>query len=187
MPPARHYSLSALKIKYFKTPHAIAVSCQDAKLTYQDLSHRSNQVAHFLQQRGIGADMRIGLCLERCPEMIVALLGILKASAAYVPLDPAYPLERLEFMMQDAEMPLLLTSAPLRNILPTTWAQVVSMDEDWAEISSCSAGTIENCVCQDNLAYLIYTSGSTGQPKGSGCDPWRTRKLSAMGRRKLRV
>ena len=149
-----------------KTPHAIAVSCQDAKLTYKDLSHRSNQVARFLQQRGIGADMRIGLCLERCPEMIVALLGILKSGAAYVPLDPAYPLERLEFMMQDAEMPLLLTSAPLRNILPTTWAQVVSMDEDWAEISSCSSGAIENCVCQENLAYLIYTSGSTGQPKG---------------------
>jgi len=115
---------------------------------------------------GIGPEMRVGLCLERSHELIIALLGILKAGAAYVPLDPAYPAERLEFMVQDAEIPVLLTSSTLRSSLPNVWAQILCIDADWPEISALPDGKPEGRVDGDNLAYMIYTSGSTGKPKG---------------------
>ncbi|MGZ7056884.1 MAG: amino acid adenylation domain-containing protein, partial [Candidatus Angelobacter sp.] len=149
-----------------KTPQAIAVTCQGVQLTYRELDQRANQLAHYLRNMGIGPEMRVGLCLERSHELVVALLGVLKSGAAYIPLDPSYPPERLAFMVQDAEIPVLLTSSKLRNALPTVWVQLLCIDADWPDISSFPGDKPEACADGDNLAYMIYTSGSTGQPKG---------------------
>src|ERR1051326_945301 len=149
-----------------KTPQAVAVICQGVQLTYWELDRQANQLAHYLRNMGIGPEMRVGLCLERNHELVVALLGVLKSGAAYVPLDPAYPPERLEFTVQDAEIPVLLTSSTLRNALPTVWAQVLCLDGDWPDISNCPGDKPETFIDGNNLAYVIYTSGSTGKPKG---------------------
>jgi amino acid adenylation domain-containing protein/non-ribosomal peptide synthase protein (TIGR01720 family) len=149
-----------------KTPQSIAVTWQGVQLTYQELDRRANQLAHYLRNMGIGPEMRVGLCLDRSHELVIALLGVLKSGAAYIPLDPAYPSERLAFMLQDAEIPVLMTSSDLRNGLPTAWAQVLCIDTDWSDISSFPVHKPETCVDGDNLAYVIYTSGSTGKPKG---------------------
>ena len=114
----------------------------------------------------MGPEIPVGICLKHSLEMVVGLLGILKAGGAYVPLDPAYPKERLAFMLEDAEVPVLLTQEPLLAGLPEHNAKVVCLDSDWEAIAQESA---ENPFCltmPENLAYVIYTSGSTGQPKG---------------------
>jgi amino acid adenylation domain-containing protein len=147
-----------------KTPDAIAVVFQNQSLTYQELNHRSNQVAHYLQQRGVQPEVIVGLCLKRSPEMIIALLGILKAGGAYLPLDPAYPPERLAFMLSDAQVSILLTQSSLVDTLPSV--QTIALDQDWPAIAQMSNHNPESGVTLDHLAYLIYTSGSTGTPKG---------------------
>jgi len=151
-----------------RNPEGTAVVFEGSRLSYRELNERANRLAHYLRRLGAGPEMHVGLCLERGPEMIVALLGVLKAGAAYVPLDPSYPPERLEFMLRDAEIPVLLSSANLREGLPATGARVVCMDVAWPEISGFPDKTPETCADGDNLAYLIYTSGSTGRPKGVG-------------------
>ncbi|HEV7370001.1 non-ribosomal peptide synthetase, partial [Arenibaculum sp.] len=136
--------------------------------TYGELNRAANQLAHFLIGRGVGPDDRVGLCMERSPEMVVGLLAILKAGAAYVPLDPAYPAERLAFMLSDAAPKLLLTQQRLRGILPQEGEIVPawSLDEDRGAWAGEPDGDPEVAVDADNLAYVIYTSGSTGRPKG---------------------
>src|SRR5208282_524220 len=122
--------------------------------------------ANHLRVLGVGPEVPVGICLKHSLEMVVGLLGILKAGGAYVPLDPAYPRERLAFMLEDAEVPVLLTQEPLLAGLPEHNAKVVCLDSDWEAIAQESA---ENPLCltmPENLAYVIYTSGSTGQPKG---------------------
>ncbi|MGH8773509.1 MAG: amino acid adenylation domain-containing protein, partial [Burkholderiales bacterium] len=109
----------------------------------------------------------MGVCLERSVEMVVGLLGILKAGGAYVPLDPAYPPERLAFMLEDAEVPVLLTEAPLEAGLPQTGAQVLCLDRDWGVIANERVENPTSGALADNLAYVMYTSGSTGRPKGT--------------------
>jgi amino acid adenylation domain-containing protein len=149
-----------------KTPEAIAVTCGDQNLTYRELNARANQLAHYLQTRGVGPETPVGVCAERSAEMIVALLGILKAGGAYVPLDPNYPSERLAFMLEDSSVPLLLTQRRLLDKLPEGQTEIVCLD-DWAALfESCSSENIPSCVTPENLAYVIYTSGSTGKPKG---------------------
>ena len=115
---------------------------------------------------GVGPDARVGLCLERGPEMMIAVLGILKAGAAYVPLDPAYPAERLAYMLEDSAARVLLTQASLVERLPAGGATVVRLDADAAEIGREGGERLGVPVGPDNLAYVIYTSGSTGRPKG---------------------
>jgi amino acid adenylation domain-containing protein len=149
-----------------RTPDAVAVVFEGEHLTYQELNHRANQLAHYLRTLGVGPEVLVGICMKRPLEMIVGLLGILKAGGAYVPLDPAYPQERLAFMLQDAQTPVLLTQKRLMSLLPEHGAKVVCLDADWKAIALESE---ENPVCgvtPDNLAYVIYTSGSTGKPKG---------------------
>src|SRR5207237_5580909 len=119
-----------------------------------------------LQSLDVGADVLVGLCVERSLSMIVGLLGILKAGGAYVPLYPDYPTERLIFMLQDAQVPVLLTQQRLVNKLPQYQAQVVCLDTEWQYISQLSQDNTITDVQATNLAYVIYTSGSTGQPKG---------------------
>ncbi|MEH2077957.1 MAG: amino acid adenylation domain-containing protein [Nostoc sp.] len=146
-----------------KTPNAIAVVYEDESLTYQQLNLRANQLAHYLQTLGVGAEVLVGICVERSPLMVVGLLGILKAGGAYVPLDPAYPQERLAFMLEDAQVKVLLTQESLVATLPPHQAQVVCLDK---VTFSAIAENLPQTATTDNLAYVIYTSGSTGRPKG---------------------
>ncbi|HEX6288042.1 MAG TPA: amino acid adenylation domain-containing protein, partial [Herpetosiphonaceae bacterium] len=149
-----------------RTPDALAVQYQDRTLTYRQLDQRANQIAHHLQSLGVRPDVRVGVCLDRAPELIVALLGILKAGGAYVPLDPTYPQERLFFMAQDAGIAVLITDQALRSSLPCYEGPILWLDRDAALIDRQPLALPDTSVAPDHLMYVIYTSGSTGQPKG---------------------
>ena len=149
-----------------RTPAAIAVVCEDQRLTYGELEVRANQLAHHLQSLGVRPDVLVGLCLERSVEMIVGLLGVLKAGGAYVPLDPGYPQERLAFMIQDSQASVLLTQSDVLDRLPAGSARVVCLDTEAATLSALPHDAPPVAVTADHLAYVIYTSGSTGRPKG---------------------
>jgi len=133
------------------------------QLTYTQLNQRSNQLAHQLQSLGVGPETIVGICVERSPHMIIALLAILKAGGAYLPLDPTYPPERLTYMLEDAQVPILLTQSHLPLTL-TPHTQRINLDTDWPTAQPST--NPDSTVTPDNLAYLIYTSGSTGKPKG---------------------
>ncbi|MFC4592531.1 non-ribosomal peptide synthetase, partial [Sphaerisporangium corydalis] len=145
------------------SPSAVAVSCAGAELTYAELDARANRVAHVLRSRGVGTEHLVGVCVPRDAELPVILLGVLKAGAAYVPLDPEYPAERLEFMLADAAPTVVLTTAGLADRLPS--ARTLVLDE--AELSEAPGHAPGVPVDPANLAYVIYTSGSTGTPKGA--------------------
>jgi amino acid adenylation domain-containing protein len=136
-------------------------------LTYQELDTQANRLAAYLQTLGVKPEVTVGICMDRSVEMLVGVLGILKAGGAYVPIDPAYPKERLSFLMQDANVGVLLTQTAIRANLPATTAQIVNLDRDWmSQIPSSDGSQTDSGVTPDNLAYIIYTSGSTGKPKG---------------------
>ncbi len=153
-----------------KTPDAVAVMFEDASLSYAELNRRANQLAHHLRELGVGPDGRVAVCLERSPELIVALLGILKAGGAYVPLDPAYPEERLRYMLEDCAPLALLTQGHLRPLFgPNESMPVLDMNSatpGWKDRpgTDLEAGSLG--LTSRHLAYVIYTSGSTGTPKG---------------------
>jgi amino acid adenylation domain-containing protein len=149
-----------------RTPDAIAVVFEDRQLTYRELDARANQLARHLQTLGVCPEVLVGISQERTTEMLVAILGVLKAGGAYVPLDPTYPAERLAFMLEDAQVSILLTQENLVEQLPQTQAQVVCLDRDWSAIAQHSADKPSDPTTSKNLAYVIYTSGSTGKPKG---------------------
>ncbi len=149
-----------------RTPAAVAAVFEGTGLTYRDLDHRANQLAHHLIGLGLGPGRRAGLCVERSPEMLVGLLGILKSGGSYVPLDPAYPAERLAFMAADAEIAVCVTQAPLTDRVPAGDAPVVRLDADWPAIAALPDETPMASVTPDDAAYTIYTSGSSGTPKG---------------------
>jgi len=149
-----------------RTPDAVAVVFEDSVLTYRELNHRANKIAHYLIHLGVGQDILVGICVERSLSMVVGILGILKAGGAYVPLDPEYPKSRLAFMLDDTQAPILLTQKRLIEYLPESLAQVVCLDTDWNPISRESDRNPASVATSENLAYVIYTSGSTGQPKG---------------------
>ncbi len=150
-----------------RTPEAVAVMFNDERLTYRELNQRANQLAHYLRGVGVGAEVLVGVLLERSLEMVVAVLGILKAGGAFVPLNPTHPEERLRFMLEDADLSIVLTQQPLAARLPAPQrATSISLDSDWAGIAEFSTENLHPPVTPKNLAYCIYTSGSTGQPKG---------------------
>jgi amino acid adenylation domain-containing protein len=149
-----------------RTPNATALVFGKESLTYGELERRANQLAKHLIKLGASPDSLVGICLERSLEMVVGLLGILKSGAAYVPLDPAYPRDRIAFMLENADVPLLLTQAQLRESLPSTASGTVLIDSDWPEIAKQSQESPELTLNPENRAYVIYTSGSTGKPKG---------------------
>jgi len=149
-----------------RTPDAIAVVIEHEQLTYGELNRRTNQLAHYLRALGVRPEVLVAVCLERSLESVIGLLGILKAGGAYVPLDQAYPKERLYLMLQDAQVPVLLTQKRLVAGLPECEARVICLDSVLEAIASESEENLFNATTPENLAYVIYTSGSTGQPKG---------------------
>lgn len=149
-----------------KTPAAIAVEHGAHRLTYRELDQRANQLANFLRKRGVGPESRVGICLRRSLELPVALLAVLKAGAACVPLDPAYPKERLAYMLEDSQASLVLTQPGLLAEVTDFDAEVITVEENWKLFSGESSESAGDAVNPENLAYLIYTSGSTGKPRG---------------------
>jgi len=149
-----------------RTPSRIAIVYADLQLSYEWLNQRANQVAHYLRSLGVGPGVLVALCMDRGLEMVVGLLGIQKAGAAYVPLDPAYPTERLAFMLVDSKISVLLTKSHLRNALSKTRAHVLCLNSDEDETAPFRTADPVHVSGPEDLAYVIYTSGSTGKPKG---------------------
>jgi len=152
-----------------RTPNAVAVVFEDQKLTYAELNQRANQLAHWLRAQGVGPEVVVGICLERSLEMVVGLLGVLKAGGAYLPLDPASPQERLAGILEDAQTAAVVTRAGLQPVLPPQAGPVICLDTPLPEAVGGSSPANINLASTANInnaAYLLYTSGSTGRPKG---------------------
>jgi amino acid adenylation domain-containing protein len=149
-----------------RRPNAVAVVFEEKQLSYRQLNAAANQVARHLKSLGVKPETLVGICVERSLEMVIAILGILKAGAAYLPLDSSYPVERLAFMVQDAQISLLLTHQHLLPRLPELTVPMVLLDRDWPQINQYSTRNPVTKMTPNNLAYVIYTSGSTGLPKG---------------------
>ena len=154
------------EVQVGRTPKAIAVVSGREECTYSELERRANQLAHYLHALGVQPGERVGLCVDRSVSMMVGLLGILKAGATYIPLDPAYPVARLSQMMEDSQAAMLVTQEKLRAAVPANNAQVVCLDSESGRISRESTERPRVAISGEELAYLIYTSGSTGTPKG---------------------
>ncbi|HKT49921.1 MAG TPA: amino acid adenylation domain-containing protein [Candidatus Angelobacter sp.] len=150
-----------------QVPTATAIEDRGEYWSYRDLNCRANQLARYLKRSGIGPEMRVGICMRRGAEMVIGLLGILKAGAAYVPVDPSYPEERLRFMLDDAQAQVLLTEGGLRKLFPDNQVLKICVDEEAFEIAQEDGSDLGVKLDPRNLAYVIYTSGSTGKPKGA--------------------
>lgn len=159
-----------------RTPDAIAVRGSRDQLSYRQLEARSNQVAHYLQSRGVGVGRRVGVCAPRCPDLLVGLLGVLKSGAAYVPIDPALPSPRIAFMLEDASVEVVLSHTSVAPRLqgrgpdpvasPSCVKTVLALDSAAAELDGLPTSPVPSRSADDSVAYVAYTSGSTGQPKG---------------------
>ena len=149
-----------------RTPDAVAVVCGEQSLNYRELDLASNRLAHELHSRGIGRASRVGICLDRSPDLMVALLAVLKSGAAYVPLDPAYPAARLAQIVEDARPAAVLTKSFVHERLPANEAAMILLDAEAALIGRQSDSPLASTATPEDLAYVIYTSGSTGRPKG---------------------
>jgi amino acid adenylation domain-containing protein/non-ribosomal peptide synthase protein (TIGR01720 family) len=149
-----------------RSPEAVALSFEGSSLRYAELARLGHVLARHLVRRGVGPGARVGIAVERSLEMVVALLGVLEAGAAYVPLDPGYPRERLAFMASDASLALILTQEKLLAQLPDGAAPRLCLDADWPTIAAAEDAPLMPRVGPEDLAYVIYTSGSTGKPKG---------------------
>jgi amino acid adenylation domain-containing protein len=156
-----------------RTPLAVALSYNDEQLTYAQLNERSNQLAHYFRTVGVGPESAVAVCMERSLDLIVSVLAILKSGAAYVPVDPEYPRDRVAFMLEDSQAALVVTQERLRSELDFGEARVLCVDSAWNEIAVHSRENPANVANTENLVYVIYTSGSTGKPKGV-CLPHRS-------------
>ncbi len=148
-----------------RTPDAIALTFEDQQLTYQELNRQANRLAHYLQTLGCGPEVVVAVCIERSLELVIALLGTLKAGGAYLPLDPTYPLKRLLFMLEDSRAALLITQEPLQGQFSRI--TTICLDVNNPSIAKQQSTNPESGVSPENIAYVIYTSGSTGLPKGA--------------------
>ena len=150
-----------------RRPDAPAVVFELERLTYRELDERANRLAHYLRARGVGPESRVGFCLERSVDLVVSALAIIKTGAAYLPLDPSYPLERLRFMLGDAQVSVLLTDSRQSGRMPPDFAPtIVRLDHEREAIAREPSGRLGSGVRDENLAFVMYTSGSTGEPKG---------------------
>lgn len=157
-----------IEVQCEKTPEATAVDFDGRTLTYRELNAKANQLAHFLQKRGVGPEVLVGVCVERSLEMIVSLLAVLKSGGAYVPLDTQFPPDRLQYMLQDSKPRILLTESALSGAWSTLGLdmELFNIDRDWPLVSAERIENPQSAVEPRGLAYVIYTSGSTGRPKG---------------------
>jgi amino acid adenylation domain-containing protein/non-ribosomal peptide synthase protein (TIGR01720 family) len=166
-PAARRWLPQQLSEQAARTPTAVALVWEGGELDYSSLDAQSSRLAHYLRDKGVGPDVRVAICAERSPQLLIGLLAITKAGGAYVPLDPDYPRERLSYMLADSGVDLLLTQSHLLPALPTSeGVTAISVDTLHLDTWPSSAPSLQ--LSGDNLAYVIYTSGSTGQPKGVG-------------------
>ncbi|WP_406727867.1 amino acid adenylation domain-containing protein [Streptomyces sp. GD-15H] len=149
-----------------RNPDRVAVTYGDSQVSYGVLDRLSNRLAGLLRDRGVGRESLVGLCVPRSIEMVVGLLAIVKAGAAYVPLDPAYPQDRLAYMVEDAGLGVVLAGRAAVGVLPETDAPVLVVEDLWSELDAWPDTDPASDVTCDDLAYVIYTSGSTGRPKG---------------------
>ena len=161
--PCIHRSFETQAQRY---PDTVALILEDHQITYRELNERSNQLAHYLRTAGVGPETRVAICMERSLEMIIGILGVLKAGGAYLPLDPTYPTERLAYILEESQPVALLIQGEAEDNLPPTWAQVIRLDSDWGLIAEQASENPVGELFPENLAYMIYTSGSTGLPKG---------------------
>lgn len=153
-----------------KTPNAIAVCYDGRQLTYEALNAQSNKLAHYLMSRGVEPESRVGLCIERSLEMVIGILGILKAGGAYVPIDPHIPVERMNYLLDDSNIQLLVTQEDLQEKFQgteTATNKCIYLNQHWPQIDQCNIENPPGQALPDNIAYVIYTSGSTGKPKGT--------------------
>ena len=149
-----------------RTPDAPALLFGAHQLSYRQLNARANRLAHFLQRQGAATERLVAVCLDRSFDSVVTLLAILKSGAAYLPLDPKFPKNRLSFMLADSEPPLLLSHSSMKETCPITNGSVIFLDQEEAPLSKCSSANLSVNNSPADLAYVIYTSGSTGPPKG---------------------
>jgi len=148
-----------------EAPDSVALTFEGKSLTYRQLDNRANQLARHLGRLGVGPEIPVGVCMERAPELVVAVLGLLKAGGVYTSLDPASPKERLSFILQETKPAVVLAQEQLIKFLPGHDAREVCLDRDWSDIAEQSSEPLEALLSNENLAFLIYTSGTTGQPK----------------------
>jgi amino acid adenylation domain-containing protein len=165
-PPGEGLLHALIAAQAERTPDAEAVVFEDTSLTYRALEARATRLACHLARLGAGPEVRVGVCLERGAEMMVAVLAVLKTGAAYLPLDPGYPAGRLAYMLKDAGAPLVVTQPSLRELLAGEDVRIVVVDGDADAIEGDAAEAPRSAVVPANTAYVIYTSGSTGRPKG---------------------
>ena len=163
-PTGRIHALIAARA--MEMPDAVALVFGEESLTYRDLDARANRLANALVRMGAGAESRVAVCVERSIGMVVAMLAALKAGAAYLPLDPAYPADRLAYMLEDSGAPILVTETALRGLVPADGVRVIDLDADAERIAAEAADAPRIAVEPGSAAYVIYTSGSTGRPKG---------------------
>jgi amino acid adenylation domain-containing protein/non-ribosomal peptide synthase protein (TIGR01720 family) len=166
LPPAPPLLHERASRQAAERPEALAVVDAERGLVWKDLETRSNRLAHYLRTLGAGPEVRVALWLERSAELVVALLAVLKSGAAYVPLDPSFPPERLALMVEESGAPILVTQSALAPDLPPLPVQVVELERESAAIGRCGAERPDSGVRPENLAYVLFTSGSTGCPKG---------------------
>ena len=148
-----------------RTPNAPAFITDQVTMTYQELDQQAGRLANYLRDQGVGAETLVPLCLERSPEMVISIMAILKAGAAYVPIDPDYPQDRISFMLEDTAATIMISSSQCAGSLPADGLKVIQPDIEWEQINKYDTIT-QVALSPDNLAYVIYTSGSTGKPKG---------------------
>ncbi|HEX8184226.1 MAG TPA: amino acid adenylation domain-containing protein, partial [Blastocatellia bacterium] len=168
-----------------RTPEALAVICDQEKLTYRELNSRANQLAHHLIKFGAGPEVRVGICLKRSVDMVAGWLAILKSGGAYVPVDPSYPQERARFMLDDAQAAMLITDESIIESSASERAKMICLDSDWEMIARARHENPARSAKAGNIAYVIYTSGSTGQPKGVAVEHRSVLNLSTGLRRAI--
>ena len=150
-----------------RSPESVAVAYGERRLSYGELNGKANQLARHLRRCGVGPGVLVGICMHRCPELIVAILAVLKSGGAYVPLDPSYPKNRLAAMMRDIDLAVLLTAEDLRDALPEHKALMFRLDQDWSAVAAEDTGDLPVSATPEDLAYVVFTSGSTGKAKAA--------------------
>jgi amino acid adenylation domain-containing protein len=158
-------------------PDAPAVTCEGTTLSYRELNARSNRLAHYLQSRGIGREILVGLCLDRSIDIVVSILAVLKAGGAYVPMDPVYPAERVRMIVEDARCPVVIAHRAHTGRFTGSGAEVIELNGFETPWDDCPDTNLACATNESSLAYVIYTSGSTGKPKGALITHWNVYRL----------